>query len=116
MMRGEQIFDMGIYVVTGRLELTFVETIDSVIHQMFVDWETACATRTDTFNNLTADIRLATMDNQDTDNWEFWVLWAFPTDFIYAKLEGGQQGAPPEEMSFTLCYTDYDSQAVSSNA
>src|ERR1019366_2226299 len=37
MMRGEQIFDIGIYKVTGMLPLVFLETVDGIIHEMFQD-------------------------------------------------------------------------------
>ena len=112
MMRGEQIFDIGIYKVSGKLKLVFLETVDGIIHQMFADWENALATRQDTFNNLTGDFRLAEMDNQDTDNWEYWVLWAFPENFEVGNLDSGQGGAPPMQMGFDLCYTDYITQPV----
>jgi|ERR1019366_2369228 hypothetical protein len=112
MMRGEQIFDIGIYKVTGMLPLVFLETVDGIIHEMFMDWENALSKRAGSFTDLTADLRLAEMDNQDNDNWEYQIKWCFPENFKLAHEDAGEQGAPPMQMGFDLCYSDYTQQKI----
>jgi hypothetical protein len=105
MIRGNQIFDPGIYQVAGTLTLQFIETVDSTIRKFIADWETACAEKSGTFQQLTGDLYLRTTDNQDTPNMEYWILWAFLEDSNPGQLEGGN--SDPMQPSITLRYTDY---------
>lgn len=104
MMRGHQIFDPGIYAVGGTITLTFVETIDNQIRNLLDQWETACADKSGTFNELTGDIRIVTMDNQENENYEYWLLWSFLEDSNVNPLDGGT--SDPMQPSITLRYTD----------
>lgn len=104
MMRGHQIFDPGIYSVSGTLQLTFVETIDNVVRNMIDEMETAAAEKTGSFNDITFDLRLVTLDNQENENYEYWMLWCFLEDSNVNPLDGGT--GDPMQPTITLRYTD----------
>ena len=110
LMRGHQIFDPGIYNVQGTMQLTFVETIDNQVRNLIQQWEDACANKTGTFTQLTGDLRLVTMNNQEEPNYEYWLLWAFLEDSNINPLDGGT--SDPMQPTITLRYTDYQAQQL----
>lgn len=112
MMRGEQIFDPGIYNVTGTITLTFVERTNAIIRQVIAGWEQVCADKADVFYNLTADIALRSMDNQKDVNYEYILYLAFFEDSNVPQFDSGQS-SDPMQPSMTLRYTDYIQRPLS---
>jgi len=110
MMRGQQIFNPGIYSVSGQIRLTFLETVDAQVRDVIRLWEEACANKTGDFTALTGDLYLRTTDNQDRPNYEYLLLWAFFEDSDIQQLEGGN--SEPMQPSITLRYTDYKSRKL----
>jgi hypothetical protein len=104
-LHGNQIFDPGIYNVSGTLALTFVEQVTSPVRTLISQWEQACANKKGTFWELTADLRLVTYDNQQNESWEYQIFWCFHQDSNINALSG--ESGDPMQPSLTVQYTTF---------
>lgn len=105
MLRGNQIFDPGIYSAAGTINLTFVETVDNVVKNMIGNWEEALYVKEGNFASLTGDFRLTMMDNQENPIYAYDLLYCFLEDSNINTLDGGT--SDPVQPSITLRYTDF---------
>jgi hypothetical protein len=105
MMRGYQIFDPGIYSVQGSITLTFVEYTDRRVREWTRQWSEALRDKAGTFIQLSADMVLRQLNNQETPNYEYHLLWCFLEDNDPGSLDGST--SDPQQPSWTLKYIDF---------
>lgn len=115
-MRGNRVYDSNIVYPNGELELSFLEYVSADIRQMVFEWEDLCRNRQDTLRNITADIRLVSMDNQQNDNVEYIMGWCFPERTNFGELAGTEQGAQLMLPTMTLKFNTLSRNILSGTA
>lgn len=104
MIKGYQVPDPGIYKPKAKLNLTFVEMIDSQLRSGWDQWMAACRNKETLFSGLFADVQLATTNNQGTTNYIYLMRWCFPETTDPQELDS--ENSNPMTFKATLVYTD----------
>jgi hypothetical protein len=92
-VRSNRVYDSNVVYNNGELTLGFLEYVSADIRRMIFEWEDLCRLRADTLRNITADIRLVQMDNQENDVVEYIMGWCFLEKANMGELAGTEQGA-----------------------
>jgi len=84
-IRGHKVFDAGISNYTNTITLTFVETVDNMIHEFIRSWrELLWETNTGVTvpkTSYQAVCMLTRLNNQDNPTWYYEMIGCFPEDY-----------------------------------
>lgn len=114
-IRGHKVKQPGIGQYAGTLQMTFIETVDNVVHNFLRQWREACwQTKTGISRpktELEAIILIHRLNQQDEPIWEYKLIGAFLEDY---DAGGTLDGTSTESLRpvFTLSYDYFEDQAL----
>lgn len=108
-LRGHQVRQSGIYNYSDSLTLTFIETVDNVVHNYLKAWREAMwETKTGVTQpkaDCEAIILLQRLNNQDDPIWEYKLVGAFLQDFDFGgTLDGVTSDSLKPQLILTYDY------------
>jgi len=110
-VRGHQVKQSGIHNYVDSITLTFIETVDNIIHNFLKNWrEAAWETKSGIAvpkNELEAIVILQRLNNQDVPIWEYKLIGAFLQDFdLGGTLDGVTSDSLKPQMILAFDYFD----------
>lgn len=110
-IRGHQVKQPGIYNYGDSITLTFIETVDNLIHNYLKSWREACyQTKTGISQdkaNVEAIIQLQRLNNQDVPIYEYKLIGSFLQDFDFGgTLDGTTSDSLKPQLILTYDYFD----------
>jgi len=114
-LRGHQVRQPGIYNYSDTLTLTFVETVDNVVHNFLRDWrEAVWATNTGVAQSkadVSAIILIQRLNSQDEPIYEYKLKGAFLADFDFGgTLDGATSDALKPQL--ILSYDNFEDKIL----
>lgn len=114
-IRGHKVKQTGIYTYSNVITMTFLETVDSIIHNFLKNWREVCWETGTGVQASKADaealILIQRLDQQDTAIWEYKLIGSFLEDYEDGGTLDGvtSEGLKP---SFTLSYDLFKDQPL----
>lgn len=110
-IRGHQVGQNGILIYDKSFTLTFVETVDNMIHNFFKTWrEQMWATRTGVAafptNQLKGEFILERLNNQDQAIWRYALHGVLLQDYDVGTLDNAGSDAIKPTLIFAYDYFD----------
>lgn len=110
-VRGNKIMQDNLTYPDGEIELSFIETVNPVIRNMFRQWGLMYK-QGYTFRQRSGTFRLAELDNLENEVYEHIMDWAFIGNYNPGELAGNEAGAELSFPSMTLHYNKLYQQAL----
>lgn len=110
-IRGHKVFQNGILTYDNSYTLTFVETVDNMVHQFFKSWrELIWQTQTGVAqlptNQLKGEFILQRLNNQDTPIWVYNMHGVLLQDYDVGTLDNASSDSLKPTITFHYDYFD----------
>lgn len=90
-VRGHKVFQPGVHTYSGTIDLTVVETIDSVVNNWLLAWRELCWQNTTGVQALKSDaqatIIIRRLNRQDNEIWAYKLIGCFLENYTQPTLE-----------------------------